>query len=93
MEKTEHTPWRERPALTLQLAAQIVGLSTASLYLAEARGDLAFLRLGGRTLVQTASLIKYVDGAEAYKPHPTRGAAGRAKRAANIRSNEPGERT
>ena len=54
------TPWRDRPFLTLQDAAEIVGCSTATLYGAAAAERLELCRLGGRTLVKTPSLVAYI---------------------------------
>lgn len=71
--------WRERAYLPLREAAQIVGLSRASLYKFESDGRLEFRRLAGRTLVATESLILLIDGAEPWTPSP-RGDAARAKR-------------
>lgn len=62
------TPWRERPFLTLQDAAEIVGCSTATLYGAAAAERLELCRLGGRTLVKTPSLIAYIGTAKPWTP-------------------------
>ena len=73
------TSWRERPLLPLKLASEIVGVSVASLYNFVDQGRLRFRQLGGRTLVETKSLIALVDNAEEWKPSD-RGKEARAKR-------------
>ena len=78
-------PWRERALITLGLASQIVGLSTASLYNLEAAGRLEFRRLAGRTLVTSESLSRLIDSSQVQAPARDRTAkavAARAKRAA-----------
>jgi len=64
------TPWRDRPFLTLQDAAEIVGCSTATLYGAAAAERLELCRLGGRTLVKTPSLVAYIATAKRWTPSP-----------------------
>ena len=61
-------PWRDRPLINMQTAATIAGISTASLYRYADEGKVTLRKLAGRTLVDTASLIKLVDGAVAYTP-------------------------
>lgn len=81
------TPWTERPLLTLKAAAEIIGISVASLYRFSDEGRLTFRRLGGRTLVDTKSLIALAEGAEEWTPND-RGKEARAKRKAlkNLKS-------
>src|SRR5690606_28530771 len=76
--------WTERRLLPLKLAAQIAGLSPATLYRLEAGGRVKFKRLGGRTLIETSSLIALIDGSENWTASD-HGAAGRAKRAERAR--------
>lgn len=66
--RSARVPWRDRPLTTLQAAAEISGLSTGTLYRFEKAGKLSFKRLGGRTLVDTQSLIELVDSAGDYAP-------------------------
>ena len=73
-------PWRERAFQTLQQASQITGVSVASVYRFAAEGRISFRRLAGRTLVDTASLIKLIDSAESWTPSSV-GSAARAARA------------
>lgn len=61
-------PWRDRPLLTLQATAQIVGLSPSGLYKLAAGNRLKLKRLAGRTLVDTSSLIALMDTAEDWAP-------------------------
>lgn len=74
-----HTSWRERPLLPLKLASEIIGVSVASLYNFADQGRLNFRQLGGRTLVETKSLIALADGATKWKSSD-RGKQARAKR-------------
>ena len=76
---TGAVPWRDRALFPLQPAAEVAGVSVASLYKYEQEGLLRFRRLGGRTLVETASLIKLIDSAKPWTPS-TRGAAARTAR-------------
>lgn len=72
--------WTERRLLPLKAAAKIIGLSPATLYRLEADGRLKFRRLGGRTLVDTPSLIELIDGSEEWTASDA-GSAARAARA------------
>lgn len=74
------TPWRDRPFLKIKDAAEIVGCSPATLYGAAHDGKLTLSRLGGRTLVETPSLIAYIATAEKWTP------SGRSKKATEARS-------
>ncbi|MGB3045019.1 MAG: hypothetical protein WBB98_17740 [Xanthobacteraceae bacterium] len=75
------TRWQDRAMLSLQLAAEIAGISVASLYRAAGEGRLILRRLEGRTVVETASLIELLDAAEIWTPSD-RGKEARAKRSA-----------
>ncbi|TXN04968.1 hypothetical protein FV222_07060 [Methylobacterium sp. WL103] len=77
--------WRDRPYQQLGTASEIAQISEGALYAAEKNGLLTFVRLAGRTLVETASLVAFLDRAEPWTPSE-RGAAGRAKRAEIARS-------
>jgi hypothetical protein len=71
--------WRDAVLLPLQQAKLISGVSTATLYRAQENGELDFRSLGGRTLVTTESLIKYIESATPWVASD-RGEAGRASR-------------
>lgn len=71
--------WRDRVFLPLKAAANIAGISPASLYRFEARGDLKFRRLGGRTLVETASLVRLLDSSEDWTASEAGSAARKAR--------------
>lgn len=73
-------PWRDRAFVPLGLAAEIIGVSPASVYALEARGDLSFSRIAGRTLVSVASLKAAIDNAEPWTASD-RGKEARAARA------------
>lgn len=78
------TPWRDRPFLQLKVASEIVGLSIASLYRFSDQGRLRFRVFGGRTLVDTKSLIALVDTAQEWVPRD-RGKEARAQRRKSAR--------
>jgi hypothetical protein len=73
---------QDRPRLSMQLASEISALSVASLYKAADEGGLVLVRQYGRTLVETPSLIEFMNSAEPWTPSD-RGKEARAKRAAN----------
>jgi hypothetical protein len=81
------TPWRERPFLPIKTAAEIAGLSSATLYRFETEGRLSFKRLAGRTFVDTASFATLLQSAEPWTPSKagTAARAARATRAAQAR--------
>jgi hypothetical protein len=79
-------PWQQCPHQQMNTAARISGLSPASLYRAAGDGRLRLVRLGGRTLVDTASLIAMQATAEPWKPSKV-GEAGRKKRAETAAQN------
>ncbi|SFZ86679.1 hypothetical protein SAMN02983003_3873 [Devosia enhydra] len=82
----ETLDWRSRPLQNMNAACEIAGLSAASLYRAQAEGRLEFKRLGGRTMVPTDSLIRFMESAEPWTPSQ-QGAAARAKRSARAAQN------
>lgn len=61
------TPWRERELLPLRVAAEIIGISPASLYRLQAEGRVTFKRIAGRVLLPVADIAAIVDGAENWK--------------------------
>ncbi|EKX59531.1 hypothetical protein D516_2686 [Rhodobacter sp. AKP1] len=73
-------PWRERAFLPLTAAAEILGVSAASVYGLEAKGRLSFSRLAGRTLVSVDSLKALIDNADPWTASD-RGKEARAARA------------
>jgi hypothetical protein len=81
------TRWQDRAMLSLQLAAEIAGISVASLYRAAGEGRLTFRRLEGRTVVETASLVELLNAAEVWTPSE-RGKEARAKRSAGRTSRD-----
>ncbi|MDB5535019.1 MAG: hypothetical protein JWO28_3334 [Hyphomicrobiales bacterium] len=80
-----YTPWRERPNLQLKIAAEIAGVSPASLYRFSDEGKLKLKEFGGRTLVDTKSLIALIESAKDWTPKP-RGGEARAARKTAARS-------
>jgi hypothetical protein len=73
------TPWRDRPFLQMKAASEIVGVSVASLYNFSDSGKLKLREFGGRTLVDTKSLIALIETAKDWTPK-NRGQEARAKR-------------
>jgi excisionase family DNA binding protein len=69
--------WHDRPNVPIQTAANVIGCSRSKVYSLAASGDLAMVRLAGRTLVVTASILRFVSAATPYVPDGTspRGAA------------------
>jgi excisionase family DNA binding protein len=55
-------------AMTVLDAARYCGLSKSSLYEALARGDIAGVRAGRRTLILTASLCQHIERQPPYTP-------------------------
>lgn len=74
-----YTPWRDRPFLQMKAASEIVGVSVASLYKFSDTGRLKLREFGGRTLVDTKSLIELIESAADWTPK-NRGMEARAKR-------------
>jgi len=60
--------WREAPHLRLQHAALIAGVSPSALYAMAHQGRLQFVKLLGRTLVDTRSLIDLLGTREPWRP-------------------------
>ena len=63
-----YIPWRDRPHLQLKVASEIAGVSPASLYRFSDEGRLKLRELGGRTLVDTKSLIALIETAKDWTP-------------------------
>ncbi|MGO3928152.1 hypothetical protein [Rhodopseudomonas pseudopalustris] len=72
-------PWRERELLQLKLASEVSGRSIAGLYADAKAGKLKFRDFGGRTLVETKSLIALMAAAPDWTPRD-RGKEARAAR-------------
>jgi hypothetical protein len=72
----------------MKVAAEIAGLSAASLYKYADAGKLALKRMAGRTFVDTASLVELLQSAEPWTPSKagTAARAARATRAAQARA-------
>jgi len=83
--KLSSIPWRDRPFLPLLSAAELLGVSPASLYRLETEGKLSFTRINGRTLVVVETIVALIDNTEGWAPS-TRGSAARAKRTERARA-------
>jgi excisionase family DNA binding protein len=59
-------PHAEHQAIALQLpdAARVAGVSVRTLYTLNGRGELAFIKVGRRTLVRRRDLEAYLDARE-----------------------------
>ena len=72
-------PWRSRPLITVNLASEVAGISSTSIYRLAGQGRLTLKRLAGRVLVETAGLIALIESADPWTPSD-RGKAARARR-------------
>ena len=63
---TPQIPWQKRPLQTMKTAAELSGVSIASLYRFSDEGRLVLRRLNGRTLAETRSLIALIKSAEVW---------------------------
>jgi hypothetical protein len=72
-------PWRARPLVTINVASQVSGISSSSIYRLASQGRLSLKRLAGRVLVETAGLIKLIETAEPWTASE-RGKAARQRR-------------
>ena len=62
---------RRRPTLTVEEAAEVVGISRGAAYQAARTGEIPTLRIGRRILVPTARLLDLLGiGADADDPRP-----------------------
>lgn len=77
-QKTEpRLNWRDKPLQTIKAAGEIINASRPTLYKLASQGALTFRRLGARrTMVETSSIIAYLESAVPW--HPT--GRGEAKR-------------
>tara|TARA_R110002049_G_C9000855_1_gene549831 strand:+ start:509 stop:856 length:348 start_codon:yes stop_codon:yes gene_type:complete len=85
--ETSRIYWQERAFVPLLTAADILGLSRASVYALEAEDRLTFARLAGRTLVCVESLKALINAAEPWVASD-RGKEARAARVAACASDE-----
>lgn len=53
--------WTERPFLRTREAAALLAVSRSTIYNLEKAGKLRFANIGQRTLVDTSTLVHYVD--------------------------------
>ncbi|SFK79558.1 hypothetical protein SAMN05444581_12145 [Methylocapsa palsarum] len=84
--KKDELPWSERPLVPLQLASQVSGISSTSIYRMASQGRLVLRRVAGRVLVETPGLVKLIGSAEPWAPSD-RGKAARAKRSELARAS------
>lgn len=64
--------WAERKYLSTHIAAGVLGLSRAAVYALERAGDLQFVRLGGRTMVRTETILRLLENPEPWTPRKRR---------------------
>lgn len=62
-------PWAQKPVLPLRVASEVLGVSRSTLYRLQAGGKLTFSRVGGKTVIRTASVIAYLEAIEDW-PSP-----------------------
>lgn len=77
---SELVPWRDRPNVTIQVAAAVIGISAGKVYDLAGRGDLDLVLLAGRTLVTVPSLVRFIAGAVPYDPDKSRANGAARKR-------------
>ena len=75
-----YIPWRDRAFVNIDVAAEAIGVSAASVYRLAAQGTLVLRRVAGRVVVETAGLLAVERSAEKWAPSE-RGAEARKKRA------------
>jgi excisionase family DNA binding protein len=73
--------WRERPYQTIDKAADLTCRSKAHIYQLIHNGQLKAVTLGGKTLVETGSMITFLERARRWHPDRERVAAANRKRA------------
>jgi hypothetical protein len=62
-------PWRDKPLQTISDASALIGGSKSRTYALLAEGALEAVRLAGKTLVRTTSLIAFLEQeAEGWRP-------------------------
>jgi hypothetical protein len=77
--------WRKTANTPLKLAANIAGVSVATMYSLHHRGGPELRRIAGVTLAPTATLAALVDGAEKWTPSHMGEAARKASQAVSTR--------
>jgi hypothetical protein len=75
-------PWRELPYQTIGNCAVLTGRSKAKIYQLIHTGVLLAVSLDGRTLVNTGSLIAFIERASPWRPNRDRVAAAIERRTA-----------
>ena len=75
-----HPPWRDLPFQTVGNAAAITGRSPAHVYALLNAGDLDAVKLGGKTLISTQSILAYLARAKPWRADTRRVTAANEKR-------------
>lgn len=75
-----HASWRDLPFQTVSNTAAITGRSCAHVYSLLKLGDLNAVKLGGKTLIPTQSILDYLARAKPWRADARRVAAANAKR-------------
>lgn len=73
-------PWHQRPHLRIKVAAEVAGVSPASIYRAAGEGKITLKRLAGCVVVDMPTFLRFVQDKQEWSPS-NRGQAARAKRA------------
>jgi excisionase family DNA binding protein len=79
-QKTKAFEWQAVPHHQVKIAAQILGVSVALVYAKLHEGELRAVKLAGRTLVTTESLLAFLATAEPWTPDPAKSERFRALR-------------
>lgn len=61
--------WQKLPIYPIRRACAVIGASEARVYALLKTGELTAVKLGGKTLVRTASLIDYIAKAQPWRPN------------------------
>lgn len=64
-------PWRDLPHHTIKTAASLLGCSPGKVYAELHAGNLSAVKLAGRTLITTDSLLAMLAKAQPWRPDPT----------------------
>lgn len=84
---TQPISWSERAFVPVKEAALICGISAASIYGAAKQNKIALHKLGGRSVVASAELKRFLEtAATPWEPSPTRAHNTAEARAARTRA-------
>jgi hypothetical protein len=65
-------PWQSVPHHTVKTAALLLGCSPGKVYAELHAGHLIGIKLAGKTLITTASIVDFIATAQPWRPDPVR---------------------